>query len=160
MPAVLERGKQVEAALELVAVARPERLPELRVTRHASSRPLLSQKNRLIGLADAATVVSHRVQPCDYGREELVQAVRRDVTHRATEEIALRGPQHGGKVVMREGIADIVLEEGHKQRVHDGDVKCVDASEKNAEHLVLTGTSRDARVVPAIAVAQSSYIQA
>ena len=100
MPAVLERGEQVEAALERVAVARPERPPKLRVARHASGRPLLSQENRLIGLADVAAIVPHRVQPCDHGREELVQAVRRDVTHRATEEVALRGPQHGGKVVM------------------------------------------------------------
>lgn len=122
MPAVLERSKQVEAALERIAVARPERPLELRVARHASSRPLLSQENRLIGLADVAAVVPHRIQPRDYGREELVQAVRRNVTHRATEEVALRGPQHGGEVVMRERPTDIVLEEGHKQRVHDEDV--------------------------------------
>ena len=36
---------------------------------------------------------------------------------------------------MREGIADIVLEEGHEQRVHDGDVESVDASEKDRELL-------------------------
>lgn len=52
---------------------------------------------------------------------------------------------------MREGIADIVLEERHKQRVHDGDVKLLNASEKNAKLLVLTGTGRDARVVPGVA---------
>lgn len=52
---------------------------------------------------------------------------------------------------MQEGIADIVLEERHEQRVHDGDVKLLNASEKNAELLVLTGTSRDARAVPCVA---------
>ena len=65
VPAVLERGKQVEAALELVAVARPERLPELRVTRHAPRRPLLAQENRLIGLADVAAVVLNQAQSCN-----------------------------------------------------------------------------------------------
>ena len=151
MPAVLERGKQVEAALERVAVARPERPLELRVARHTPSCPLLAQEDRLKGLADVATVISHRTQPRNHGREELVQAVRRDVAHRATEEVALRGPQHGDEVVMREGVADIVLEEGHEQRVHDGDVKLLNASEKNAELLILTGTSRDTRVVPCVA---------
>lgn len=122
MPAVLERSKQVEAALERVAVARPERPLELRVARHTPSCPLLAQGDRLKGLADVATVVSHRIHPRDHGREELVQAVRRDVTHRTTEEVALRGPQHGGEIIMREGVADIALEERHKQRVHDEDV--------------------------------------
>ena len=89
MPAVLERGEQVEAALERVAVARPERPLELRVARHASSRSLLAQENRLIGLADVAAVVPHRVQPCDYGREELVQAVRGDVANRMTKVFSL-----------------------------------------------------------------------
>ena len=44
MPAVLERGERVEAALERVAVARPERPPELHVSRHASGSPFLSRK--------------------------------------------------------------------------------------------------------------------
>ena len=52
---------------------------------------------------------------------------------------------------MREGIANIVLEEGHEQRVHDGDVKLLNASEKNAELLVPAGANRDARVVPCVA---------
>lgn len=102
MPAALESGEQAEATIEHVAVARPERPLKLRVTRHAPGRPLLSQENRLIGLADVAAIVPHRVQPRNHGREELVQAVRRDVTHRATEEVTLRGTQHGGEVVMRE----------------------------------------------------------
>ena len=36
---------------------------------------------------------------------------------------------------MREGIADIVLEEGHKQRIHDGDAERSYAGEKNAKLL-------------------------
>ena len=67
MPAVLERGEQIEAALERVAVARPERPLELRIARHAPGRPLLAQENRLIGLADVAAIVPHRVQPRDHG---------------------------------------------------------------------------------------------
>lgn len=156
MPAVLERSKQVEATFERVAVARPERPLELRVARHASSRPLLSQENRLIGLADVAAIVPHRVQPCDYGREELVQAVCRNVTHRATEEVALRGPQHGSEVVMREGITDIVLEEGHGQRVHDGDVKCVDVREEHADPCLAQEKST-IRYAPRLARFNTSY---
>ena len=38
---------------------------------------------------------------------------------------------------MREGIADIVLEEGHKQRVHDGDVERANTNERDVELLVL-----------------------
>ena len=78
------RSEQIEAALKRMEVARPKRLLELHVARHASSRPLLSQENRLIGLTNVAAIVPRRVQPRDHGREELVQAVRRDVTHRAT----------------------------------------------------------------------------
>ena len=151
VPAVLERGEQIEAALERVAVARPELPLELRVTRHTPGRPLLAQKDGLIGLPDVTTVIPHHVQPRDHGREELVQAVRRNVTHRATEEVALRGPQHRGKVVMCKGIVDMVLEEGHEQRIHDGDVKRVDAGEKDVKLFVLADTSRNARVVPSVA---------
>ena len=61
VPAVLERGEQAEAALERVAVARPERPLELRVARHASGRLLLAQENRFKGLADVVVVVSYHV---------------------------------------------------------------------------------------------------
>lgn len=95
MPAILERGKQAEAALERVAVARPERPLKLRVTRHAPGRPLLAQEYRLVGLADAAAVALYRIQRRNHGREEAVQAVRRDVARTSAEEVALRGPQRG-----------------------------------------------------------------
>ena len=52
---------------------------------------------------------------------------------------------------MREGIVDIALEEGHKQRIHNGDVESMDAGEKDVKLLVLAGTSRNARVVPSVA---------
>lgn len=65
MPAVLERGEQVEAALERVAVARPERPLKLRVTRHAPSRSVLAQENRLVGLADVAAIVLNQAQSCN-----------------------------------------------------------------------------------------------
>lgn len=81
VPAVLERSEQVEATLECVAVARPKRPLKLSVARHAPSRPLLAQKNRLVGLSDVATVVSHRIQPRDHRREELAQSVCNDVTN-------------------------------------------------------------------------------
>ena len=119
MSAVLEHGEQIKAATECVAVARPELPLELRVARHASGCPLLAQENRLIGLTSVAAVTPYHIQLRDYGREELVQAVRRDIAHRATEEITFRGPQHRDVVVMYEDIADIVLKKGHEQRVHN-----------------------------------------
>ena len=63
MPAVLERGEQVEAALERVAVARPERPLELRVARIASSRPFLSQESRLIGLMSFVATITRISTP-------------------------------------------------------------------------------------------------
>ena len=47
-----------------------------------------------------------------------------------TEEIALRDPQHRDEAVMRENIADMALEEGRKQRVHDGNVERVNAGRR------------------------------
>ena len=55
--------------------------------------------------------------------------------HRAAEEVVICDPQHGGKVVIRENIADLVLKEEHRQRVHGSEVELVNASEKNAELL-------------------------
>ena len=55
MLAVLKRGEQVEAALERIAVARPERPLELRVARHTPSRSVLAQENRLVGLLEATS---------------------------------------------------------------------------------------------------------
>ena len=65
MPAALESGEQAEATIEHVAVARPERPLKLRVTRHAPGRPLLSQKNRLVGFADIAAIVLDQAQSCN-----------------------------------------------------------------------------------------------
>ena len=151
MPAVLERGEQVEAPLERVAVAHPERPLELRVARHAPCRPFLSQKDCLEGLSDVSAVLLNRPQAGNDGREELVQAVRRHVAHGTSEEVALRGPQHGGEVVVREGFADVALEEEHEKRIHHGDVERAYAGEKNAKPLTLTGAGRDARVVTGVA---------
>ena len=81
MPAILKRGEQIYAALERVAVARPERPLELHVARHAPSSPLFDQEGRLIGFADVAAAVPYQVQPRDHEREELVRAVRRNITH-------------------------------------------------------------------------------
>lgn len=97
-----------------------------------------------MGLSNVAAFLLHRTQPHDYGRKELVQAVRCDVSHGPAEEVALRGPRHGGKVVMREGIADIILEEGHRQRIHCRDAERVNSGEKDMELPVLTGADGDA----------------
>lgn len=151
VPAVLERCEQVEPPLERVAVARPEGSLELGVARHAPSSPILPQQDGLEGLADVPTVLSHRRKPRNHGREELVQAVRGDVACRATKEIALRSPQDGREIVVRERTVAIVPKEGHEQRVHNGHVKCFDASEKSAEFLVLAGTGGNAGIVLRIA---------
>ena len=55
--------------------------------------------------------------------------------HRATEEVVIYDLQLGGKIVIRENIADIVLKEEHGQRVHSREVERVNVSEKNAELL-------------------------
>ncbi len=44
---------------------------------------------------------------------------------------------------MQEGFFDIVLKEGHEQRVHHGDVKVTYAGEKGVELPVLTGTGHN-----------------
>lgn len=51
----------------------------------------------------------------------------------------------------RERAVTIVLEMGHKQRIHNGHVKRPDASEKNVELLVLAGADGNAGIVLRIA---------
>lgn len=134
-----------------VAVARHKGSLELGVARHAPGGSLLTQNDGLKGLADVPAILPHRRKSRDHGREELVQAVRGDVACRATEEMALRSPQDGGEVIVRERAVTIVLEEGHEQRVHNSHVKYFDTGEKNTELLVLAGASGDAGIVLRIA---------
>lgn len=149
--AVFESGEQVEAAFEMRS-SRASRVSTRTPRRSAYAEPPLpAQEDRLAGLADVATIVPHRVQPRDHGREELAQAICRDITHGPPEEAALHSPQRRGEVV-REGIANIVLKEEPKPWVHDGDIGRLNAGEKSVKLLIFLETSLDMRAKPVLAL--------